>query len=1161
VENAKTLLDAYAGGIYLYDPVKNELEVKVATDSSIPLGLRLAMGEGLAGQVAQTRQAMAVDDYQTWPFRSQKYENVRVRATAEVPLIYNAELIGVLVVHEFGESTRQFTQADLQLLSLFAAQSAGAIYNVRLLEAERHRRIEAETLREAASTLAASFDLHQILETLLAFLRRVVDYDSACVFLLEGKVIRAMAASGHPAPEKILGQSFPLDNDQLMPEIYQTGTPLILQDAQQDPRFLGWGGTEYIRGWMGIPLWARGQIIGILTVDSRQPGAYSPGEAALAQAFANQAAIALDNMQLLEAERRRRTEAETLYEATSALSVPLELSLVLENLLAALQRVVPYDSACVFFREGDFVRAMAAAGLPVPELVVNQRFPLANNYLQPDIYQTGQPIILEDAQLTDYFLKWGRTDYVRGWMGIPLWARGQIIGVLTVDSRQPGAYTPTEAALAQAFANQAGIAIDNARLLETERRRSEEADTLRQVMMAFIETFDLQEVLDQILTHLHRVIAYDQAHIGLLEGQHLRVVAQHGFRFPEQAKVHLSIDQFPHLQEAISQRIPVIISDTYTDPRWLSFPGVEHIRCWMGVPLIVKDRVIGLLNFDKTEAGSYTREHALLATTFAGQAAVAIENARLFEETIQRQSELEAVNRISKALRITSNMEAMFPILLQESSAILGVEAGVIWLYDPLSQKLHRKAASGWFAEIEEPEIQPGEGIAGQVFLSGESYQSQEFLTDPHTRALARSQVPDGWGGICVPLRAGQEVVGVFFISVPTTRQLTDQEVHLLHTVAEIAGSAMHRAQLHTMMQNQLQRLLALRSIDAAISASLDLRLILDLLLEHILSELHLDAACVLLATPQTYTLHFAAGRGFLTTAFQQVIIHFGEGLAGRVAADQAPLTVPDLRNLELYARSKMAQQEGFVFYTGVPLIAKGQVQGVLEVYQRSAFYAPPDWLDFLDALAAQAAIAINSAQLFADLQRSNTELMLAYDSTLEGWIGMLDMRDKETEGHTLRVMEMTVRLAQKLDLKDEQLIQLRRGALLHDIGKLAIPDRILLKTGPLNPDEWDAMRMHPQHAFNMLSRIPFLRPALDIPYCHHEKWDGTGYPRGLKGEQIPLAARIFSVVDVWDALTNDRPYRKAWPQDQARTYLLEQCGKYFDPKIPPVFLTLLDES
>ena len=704
----------------------------------------------------------------------------------------------------------------------------------------------------------------------------------------------------------------------------------------------------------------------------------------------------MNNLLLLDAERRRRTEAETLYEATSALSVPLELNLVLENLLAALQRVVPYDSACVFFREGDFVRAMAGAGLPEPDLVINQRFPLAENLLQPEIYQTGQPIILTDAQATHQFLKWGRTDYVRGWMGIPLWARGQIIGVLTVDSRQPGAYTPTEAALAQAFANQAGIAIDNA---------------------------------------------------------------------------------------------------------------------------------------------------------------------RLFEETTRRQAELEAVNRVSKALRITPSMEAMFPVLLQETSAILRVKAGAIWLYDPLTQKLHQKAASGWFAEIEEPEIRPGEGIAGKVFLSGESHQTREFLTDLHTRTLSRSQIPDGWGGICVPLRTGQEVVGVFFVSVPSARQLTEQEIHLLNTVAEIAGNAIHRAQLHTMMQNQLQRLLALRSIDAAISASLDLRLTLDLLLEHVLSELHLDAACVLLATPNTYTLHFSAGRGFLTTAFQQAVLHFGEGLAGRVAADQAPLTVPDLRNLELYTRSKMAQQEGFVFYTGVPLIAKGQVQGVLEVYQRSEFYTPPDWLDFLDALAAQAAIAINSAQLFADLQRSNIELMLAYDSTLEGWIGMLDMRDKETEGHTMRVMQMTVRLAQKLGLKDEQLIQLRRGALLHDIGKLAITDRIMLKTGPLDPNEWEAMRLHPQHAFNMLSRIPFLRPALDIPYCHHEKWDGTGYPRGLKGEQIPLAARIFSVVDVWDALTNDRPYRKAWPQAEARAYLLEQCGQYFDPKIPPVFLKLLDES
>lgn len=211
--------------------------------------------------------------------------------------------------------------------------------------------------------------------------------------------------------------------------------------------------------------------------------------------------------------------------------------------------------------------------------------------------------------------------------------------------------------------------------------------------------------------------------------------------------------------------------------------------------------------------------------------------------------------------------------------------------------------------------------------------------------------------------------------------------------------------------------------------------------------------------------------------------------------------------------------------------------------------------------LAGQAAIAIDNMAMFDKVQHSHLELVLAYDATIEGWARALDLRDKETEGHSQRVTEMTLRLARALGMNEEKLVHIRRGALLHDIGKLGVPDSILLKAGPLTAEEWEIMRRHPQYAYEMLSSIAYLQPALDIPYCHHEKWDGTGYPRGLKGEQIPLAARIFAVVDVWDALSSDRPYRPAWPQEKVRAYLKEEAGKHFDPSIVEVFLKILEEE
>ena len=256
--------------------------------------------------------------------------------------------------------------------------------------------------------------------------------------------------------------------------------------------------------------------------------------------------------------------------------------------------------------------------------------------------------------------------------------------------------------------------------------------------------------------------------------------------------------------------------------------------------------------------------------------------------------------------------------------------------------------------------------------------------------------------------------------------------------------------------------------------------------------------------------------------------------------------------------RPNLIQQEGFISYVATPLVVKGELKGVLEIFQRTQFQPARDWLDYFETLAGQTAIALDNSQLFMGMQQSNLELLMSYDATIEGWSRAMDLRDRETEGHTQRVTDMTVRLAMLAGIDKDKIIHLRRGALLHDMGKLGVPDSILHKPGPLNSEEWEIMRQHPKLAFDMLAPIAYLHEAIDIPYCHHEKWDGTGYPNGLKGEAIPLAARVFSVVDVFDALTSDRPYRSAWSKEEAFSYIVSYSGTYFDPKIVDLFVKMM---
>jgi PAS domain S-box-containing protein len=362
----------------------------------------------------------------------------------------------------------------------------------------------------------------------------------------------------------------------------------------------------------------------------------------------------------------------------------------------------------------------------------------------------------------------------------------------------------------------------------------------------------------------------------------------------------------------------------------------------------------------------------------------------------------------------------------------------------------------------------------------------------------------------------------------------------------------------------QLERQRALTAVESAIASSLDLSLTLNVFIEQVMSQLRTDAAAVLLYDPELQELTFAAERGFRSNRIKKVTVRAGQSLAGRVIALRENIIIPDFEREDSrypmpegysFKNAFMVQEEGFRSYVGVPLLVKGQVKGIIEIFHRHPFDPDSDWREFLEALSRQAAVAIDNASMFEQLQRSHGEIIHAYEMTIEGWSRALDIRDNETHGHSQRVAALTIMIAEILGISGKELVNVRRGALLHDIGKLGVPDSILLKPGKLTDEEMAVMKRHPTIAYDILSPIPFLREALDIPYLHHEKWDGSGYPKGMQGENIPLPSRIFAVIDVWDALRSDRPYRPAWDEERIIEYLKAERGRHFDPEIVDVFL------
>jgi PAS domain S-box-containing protein/putative nucleotidyltransferase with HDIG domain len=450
------------------------------------------------------------------------------------------------------------------------------------------------------------------------------------------------------------------------------------------------------------------------------------------------------------------------------------------------------------------------------------------------------------------------------------------------------------------------------------------------------------------------------------------------------------------------------------------------------------------------------------------------------------------------------------------------------------------------------------EGNDAKIITSGEKEvnpEEREFLLLDHIHSL-----------YLVPLRAGlsgsnySPPLGILMVGEARSEDReppTDRMTQKIQSVADQASSAIRRILLREETDRHLQFLNSLDEIDRAITSSFDMNTSLKIVLSTIRKQLNVDAANILILNPSSRYLENFISDGFRTHAIDQTRLRIGESHAGKAAFTQKIIHIADLKDPKNYLKTLFLADENFIEYFGIPLITKGQVKGVLEIFNRTLAKTNEVWLGNLNTLAERAAIAIENSMMFQDVTRTNIDLTLAYDQTIEGWSNALDLRDHETEGHSLRVAENSIELANACGYPKEDLMQFRWGALLHDIGKMGIPDSILLKPGPLTDEEWLQMKEHPSLAYKMLSRIQYLRLALDIPYCHHEKWDGTGYPRGLKGEQIPLAARIFSVVDVWDALTSDRTYRPAWTEEQVLRYIQEQAGSYFDPQIVKKFLNI----
>lgn len=404
----------------------------------------------------------------------------------------------------------------------------------------------------------------------------------------------------------------------------------------------------------------------------------------------------------------------------------------------------------------------------------------------------------------------------------------------------------------------------------------------------------------------------------------------------------------------------------------------------------------------------------------------------------------------------------------------------------------------------------------------------------------------------------GEEKIGQLLIRYRKDSPLDLEK--LFDSLARQLEVSLQSVMAQQKISTQIRNISFLKLISRTINSDMDFEMVMEPLLRQTLKFLDSDAVALYLNDKESGLLICRAQSGFRTGLIENAKVRYGQAYVGIAAEEQRIVSIPNLEplndNKEFEA---LISAEAFESQQCAPIIIAGKTTGVLETFQRKPFSASPEWMILFDAIATQTGLALDYNSIYADLQHAYLDLELSYEATIEGWSAAMDYRDQETEGHSKRVTSLALSLAARLGIPEEEISTISRGALLHDVGKIGIPDSILKKPGQLDEEEWKLMKTHPLIAYNMLSRIPYLKESLVIPLYHHEKWDGSGYPEGLKGERIPLAARLFSVIDVFDALTSDRPYRKAWSKEKAMDYIREQAGRHFDPDIVKTFISMLD--
>lgn len=899
-----------------------------------------------------------------------------------------------------------------------------------------------------------------------------------------------------------------------------------------------------------LPLVAQSKTLGLVEVqETRGARNFTEREIYLAQTLCQQAAVAIENARLFEATRRQVQELSILHQVSTAATEAKTVDEIIERATQLIRENLYPDNFGVMLLEKSSEELVAHPSYQGGAKLTEIRIPLGRG-VTGQVASIGIPMRVGDALKHKGYLDYDAA--TRSELCVPMKIGERVIGVVNAESQTPNHFTEKDERLLLTLASQLATAIERLRNEAAEQKRAKHLNTLHKLTAEMSGVLDRDKLFSIVVERLNKEMNYVSTDISLLDdatGEYVVMAVSGSFAELPTAKGYRQAFGVGLLGQAAQTGKPVVANNVRENKHYNLVAGHESINSELVIPIKIYKRVVALLNIESNELNAFDEKEVAAFKTMCEQISIALEGINLFDSTRRQLQELTVLHAITHAA-VNAKTEDE---LLERATEIIGEsmypdQFGFLILDEDQRHLLVNRNYRGANEERKKTRVPLSQGIVGRVAATGKPWRVPDVYKEPSYMNVS----PQMRSELCVPILGNDNrVFGVINAESGQLDAFSDKDLRLLNTIAGQVGTAIEKLRLFESERVQRDQAETLREVAAILSTAKDSARVLTVVLEQLKRIVPFDSASIQIIKGINLSIRAVAG------SLRPEVVGFElpiaeDKFAHPLVYEHRTVLYQDISNHPDWLQAPEADEVRS--WIGAPLMVRGECIGVLTVdgYKPNQFSASD--AQVVSTFAIHAGLALENARLFEEAQDS-------YVQTVSALASAIDVRDSYTSGHSQRLAELAVKTGEVMQCTPEELADIRWGALLHDIGKIGVPDEILRKPGRLEEHEQAVMRKHPEIGAHIVEPVKTLAGVAPIIRAHQERYDGKGYPDGLKAKAIPKIARIISVADAYVAMTDERVYRPARSQEEAVEELKRCSGTQFDPQIVEAFLQALEED